>query len=375
MKKLHILPPLTKKYLLERVSQEKIMEFYTKVPVTEDTLIGNSFYSPFREDNNPTCNYWYKEDSKGEIRLKLKDWDGSIEGDIFDIASYCTKIQTRTSQGFKLLLHKIARDFNIHKYNTSQEREILDLQVVEHVRKSELRSFIVHPRTFNRFDKAYWYDRLGISSDLLRLGLVIMVQRLDVEGRDGYYNTIYNYFSKDPAFAYYNGEKNGVKIWKIYFPLRKKTQQKFLTNYSFIQGLHLVESAKIGIITKSYKDVLVYRTFGLIAIAVPSETYLMTKEEFFNFKNKFDIVLTNFDYDPTGIRLANKYKKVHNCQPLMFTKGRFNQPNYGVKDLSEFRELYGYEKTYNLLASLIEKNIDLLDDITNYNYNQLKWIK
>ena len=34
--------------------------------------------------------------------------------------------------------------------------------------------------------------------------------------------------------------------------------------------------------------------FGISAIAVPSETYLMTKDEMFEYKTKFDIIVTNF---------------------------------------------------------------------------------
>ena len=375
MKKLTVLPELTKKYILERVTQEEIMNFYIGVPVNKDTLIGNSFLSPVREDNNPTCNYYYYTDKKGETRLKLSDWNGTLNGDIFDIASCITKINTKNSQGFKLLLHKIASDFLIHKYSDSKERQILENTVNLHLKTAELKVFKVIPRNWNDFDKQYWYDKFDIGSDLLRLGKVIPVQILEIEGKDGYLHPVYKYFAKDPAYAYYGGVINGVTIWKVYFPFRKRGSRRFLTNYAFIQGLDILQCARVCLITKSLKDVLCYKRFGIEAVAVPSETYLMTKDEFFSIKCKFDIVLTNFDYDTAGILLANKYKKVHKCLPLMFTRGKFNQIDFGVKDFSEFREAFGRERTISLIEQILSPYLKDIESINKYNYESLKWIQ
>lgn len=373
--KLEVFPLLTRAYILQRVSEEEIMEFYMHVPVNEITLTGNSFTSPMREDTNATCNYYYAVSSRtGQQRLKFRDWNGSFHGDTFDVASHFTRIKINTSQGFNLLLHKIAYDFKIHKYSDNNERIKLELAVQEYHKRESLRIFKVIPRSWNGFDKKYWWDRFGISSEILKAGRVIPVQELQIEGKDGYFNTAYRYFSKDPAFAYYGGKFEGITLWRIYLPLRKKGS-RFLSNSAFLQGTNLVQPAKIGIITKSLKDVLVYRSLGFIAIAVPSETYLMTKDEYFDFAKNFDIVFTNFDYDRTGIRLANKYKKIHKCFPLMFTKGNHKQPDFGVKDMSEFRETYGKEKSIALIQSVLSKYQDLLDYYNKYNYESLKWLK
>lgn len=376
MAKLGVLPELTKKYILERVTQEEIMEFYTGIPVQDATLIGNSFKSPIRIDNEPTCNYYYKTDNRGETRLRLKDWNGSFNGDIFDVASHFTRIKSNSPQGFKLLLHQVAKDFSIHKYvEGSEDRDKLDIIVNEYLKRVDLKSFKVIPRAWNTYDKQYWYDRFGINSELLRIGKVIPIQELQVEDKDGFLRTVYKYYSKDPAFAYYGGVIEGITLWRIYFPFRKKGSQRFLSNYAFIQGLDIFRPARIGIITKSYKDVLVYKLFGIEAVAVPSETYVMTKDEYFNIKMKCDIVVTNFDYDRTGIRLAQKYKKIHGCLPLMFTKGRYQQPDFGVKDFSEFRERYGVEKTKELINTIVQQYYEQLEQINHYNYHSLKWIQ
>jgi hypothetical protein len=366
-KHLGILPDLTKAYILERIRQEEIMEFYLQVPVNDNTLIGNSFTSPIRNDNNPTCNYYYTND-----KLRLKDWSGQFQGDVFDVASAVTKINIKTSQGFKLLLHQIAKDFKIHKYTSDEERKKLDIVVKEHIKLNNLKIFKVVLRGWNEYDKRYWYDRYNINTELLKLGKVFAVQELHIENKLGYLTETYRYNRQDPAYAYYGGKVNGITIWKIYFPLRKN-KQRFITNYAFIFKANTLPS-RIGIITKSAKDVLTYKSLGLQAEAVPSETYVFTKEEFFNFKSKFDIVFTNFDYDKAGILLANKYKKIHKCPPLMFTRGRFKQPDYGVKDFSDFIDTYGKDKAILLIRTLLDAHQDLFDAITKQQYKLLKRI-
>lgn len=374
MSTLKILPELTKSYILERVSQEEIMEFYNGVPVNNYTLTANSFCSTMRDDDNPTCNYFYKQDRLGNIRLKLTDWRGDFSGDIFDVASFFTQISAKTSQGFKLLLHKVALDFKIHIYADEDERIKLNRVITDYVKVVSTKVFNVIPRKWNNFDKKYWYDDLSVTPELLRIGVVIPVGELEIEGKDGYLHKNYKYSAKDPAYAYYGGRIGTIIQWKIYFPYRGKGGRRFMTNSAFLQGLNIVSPARIGIITKSYKDVLVYKMFGLEAIAVPSETYLMSKDEYFNFKSKFDIVITNFDYDAAGIMLTRKYRKVYKTEPMMFTRGRFNQPDYGVKDMSEFRQTYGEEKTKNLINSLLDKYEEELNTIDRYNYTSLSWI-
>ena len=375
MAKLEVLPELTKKYILERVTQEEIMEYYTGITVNDTTLTGNSFKSIMRDDKNPTCNYYYHTDNKGETRLKLKDWNGSFNGDVFDVASWATKIKTNNAQGFKLLLHQIAKDFRIHKYVEGEERAKLELVVNTYLLHNELKSFKVVPRAWNVYDKHYWYDRFGVASDLLRIGKVIPVAELFIEDKNGYFQSVYKYYAKDAAYAYYGGTLNGITLWKVYFPFRKKGSRKFMGNYAFIQGLDIFKPARIGIITKSYKDVLVFKMYGIEAVAVPSETYVMTKDEVFNIKSKCDVVLTNFDYDKAGILLTQKYKKVHGLLPLMFTRGKHHQPDFGVKDFSEFREVYGHEKTLNLINNIVDQYYEDLQKINKYNYQSLKWIQ
>ena len=72
MENLGLYPKLTKDYILERVSEEEIMEFYMDIPVIDENFYGNSFRNPFRIDDFNTCNYYY---DKKTGKLRFRDLD------------------------------------------------------------------------------------------------------------------------------------------------------------------------------------------------------------------------------------------------------------------------------------------------------------
>jgi putative effector of murein hydrolase LrgA (UPF0299 family) len=64
---------------------------------------------------------------------------------------------------------------------------------------------------------------------------------------------------------------------EIYYPYRKVN--RFTTKRLYLRAYLFFVPSSVGIITKSYKDVLAYSTFNVSAISVPSETYLMKPEK------------------------------------------------------------------------------------------------
>ncbi len=370
---LGIVDKLTIRYILDRVSQEQLMERYLKIKVCDKTLEANSCLSPFRVDNKPTCNYYYTIDVTGYAKLRFKDWGHGFQGDAFDAASEMLRIKTTTPQGMALLLNKIASDFKIHKYKDGEEVEKLEVFYKSYRTQTTLKIFKIEPRAMNSYDIKFWTDMYGIGKDSLRVGNVYMVKKLYIQNENQDLYELYRYRSSDPAYAYYGGKLNGVGLWKIYYPYRKTN--RFTSNYAFIYGEQFFKPAQYGLITKSYKDVICYDTYDISSIAVPSETYVMKPNEIFKLKNKVDILLTNFDYDKAGIILAQKYKKLYGIQPLMLTKGRFQQPHYGAKDFTDFRAINGHKDTLKLIDTIEAKFKDTLDWFDWYNYNSLKNIK
>lgn len=150
-----------------------------------------------------------------------------------------------------------------------------------------------------------------------------------------------------------------------------KSLSKVITNKSFIQGLDTFLPCRIGVVTKSYKDVMVLKEFGIQAICLSSESIPLTTEEYWHTRRYCDFLVSLLDYDKAGIRMANYLKKQFGIKPLMLTRGKYNKPDYGVKDISDFREMYGKQKTLDL----INKSIDHLSDFIEYSkqLNKVLW--
>ena len=370
-------PKLTKEYILERITQEEIMFYYLKIPVNETTCVGSSFRNPFREDNNPTCNFYY--DTSGKLRLR--DFAGDLldrlyNMDVFDVVGRVNNINPNDKQGFKLVQNIIAKDFKIHKYkgNDDEIRKLEDFLVHQKDKKKKIKQIKVVPRAWNRGDEEYWYKKYGISSNTLKRYKVYPVQELYIENNDGYLNHIYSYKYSNPAFAFYGEKEQELHLWKIYFPFHKGTRyNKIISNKQFVHGFEQFLPTRIGVITKSLKDVMLLQEYGIQAVAVSSESTLLAADQMFMLKQYCDIVVSLFDYDAAGIKMANKAKKLYNIQPLMLTRGKYGQPDYGVKDISDFREAYGYNKTKLLINEALNYLSNRIEDANKTRQNCL-WI-
>ena len=376
MNNLGIYPKLTKDYILERISEEEIMWYYTGVPVIEENFYGNAFTSPFRIDTLPTCNYYY---SSKDNKLRLRDFGGASNGhldriynaDIFDAVGFFNKLNPNIPQHFNLILHIIAKDFRLHKYADDEEevKKISEFVLKQRNTKERLKIIKVVPRSWNKGDENYWYKKYGISYSTLKKHKVYPVQELYIEDRVGFLNRYYLYKYNDPAYAYYGGKENGIDIWKIYFPMRKqkKNATKIITNKSFVQGFDTFLPCRIGIITKSYKDVMALKEFGLQSVTLASESTPLSRDEFFKLKSYCDFVVSLLDYDLAGVRMANYLKRTYNVKPFMLTRG------YGTKDFSDFRETYGKERTIMLINQAIDSISDMIEYSKQLN-KQTLWI-
>ena len=377
MKNIKVYPKLTKEYILSKVNQEQVMEFYLKIPVSNDNFFGSAFCNPFREDKNPTCNYYYDERGK----LRVRDFGGDLldrlyNMDIFDVVGHIYNLDSNEKQHFKLIQHIIAKDFKLNIYADRVE-EVIKLDtflVLQKERKRRTKLIKIVPRAWNKQDEFYWYKRYGISYHTLKAHKVIPAQEVWLEDSKGFMNRIYIYTEANPAYAYYGGKENDINLWKVYFPLNTNPKyNKIVTNKQFEQGLDTFLPTKIGIVTKSLKDIMVLKEFNLQAVCVSAESILLSKDTYFTVKSLSGFVVSLMDYDSTGIRMANKLKKAYNIQPLMLTRGRFGTYDYGVKDISDFREAYGKKKTYNLIEQAFEYLSDRFEDLEKQR-QELLWI-
>ena len=377
MRSLNIYPKLTKEYILKNATQESIMQFYLKIPVIESYFIGSSFCNPFRDDNNPTCNYYYDERSK----LRVRDFGGEFTDrlfnmDIFDVVAHIYNLNSNEPQHFKLIQCIIAKDFNLHIYADKKE-EVIKLNnflEIQKTRQRKTKLIKVVPRKWNKQDEFYWYKRYGVSYYTLKDHKVLAVDELWLEDHKGFMNRIYTYNPNNPAYAYYGGKENGINLWKVYFPLNTNPKyNKIITNKQFEQGYDTFLPTNVGIITKSYKDVMVLKEFNIQSVCLASEVSLLSANLYFDVKVLSGFLVSLLDYDRQGILMANKLKHTYNIQPLMLTRGKYQKPDYGVKDISDFREAYGKDKTYKLIQQALEYLEDRFIDLEKQK-QQLLWI-
>jgi DNA primase len=126
---------------------------------------------------------------------------------------------------------------------------------------------------------------------------------------------------------------------------------RFMCEATCLQGYNKIpKEGNNLIITKSYKDVMTLYNFGIAAVAPQAESQIINEEQYIDFSKRFKNVYSMYDFDLTGIRSANKMRKLYNIQPLFLTNGRFNSFNYGSKDPSDFVEKEGpqeFIKTIN----------------------------
>jgi len=304
---IEFLPDIDKQYILKHVSEEEIYKRYFNLDVSFEG--GAKFCSPLRSDRNPTCNFFRHRNSK---EIYLKDHAGHFVGNCFDAVMVyygCT---------FMKALLIIADDFELTKTNV--ERMPIKHQLVER-EKSEIK-FI--KRNWNQEDNDYWKS-YGISEELLEYFNVYAVQNVFLNG-----NLMYTYHKSNPAYAYMFGDDD----IKIYFP--KKKENRFICNTSVTQGYkQLPDKGKMLIITKSMKDILVLYNLGYSAISFQSETKYISEEQYDDLKNRFDEIYSLYDFDLTGIRSANKMRKLYGIPALFFTNGRFGKEDFRAKDVSD----------------------------------------
>jgi len=346
--KFGVFPTLNKDYILKRISQEQIFEHYLGISVVIDKLVK----SPLRKDDNPTCSFYYNITG----RLRFRDFSGHFWGDCFDIVAYILKVDSKNKKAFQLILHTIAKDFKIHKYENNTEIHKYENITRNFFSKKKAKSkliFKIIPRTYNYHDDDYW-NKFNINQNILKHGKVYAAEEIYLS-RDNYnFTRIYKYSLKDPAYCYYGGKGTfDIEDWKVYYPFRKnKGEQRFHTNSSFLQGKHLIIGDKVGIITKAYKDVLSFRSFGLQAVAPSAESVLLSQADYEFMKDRFDVLISCMDFDYAGIKMAQQLKYIYGIKPYMFTNGRFNTINYGSKDFAEYVDNNGNKNTKQLLIKI-----------------------
>ena len=322
-------PKITKSYLLSQYSEETYMEYYLGIKVAKGL-----FCSPLRKDNTPTCSFY--RNKSGE--LIFKDFSGSFYGNFISV------VMEKYHVPYFKALKIIAEDFNLSKKHVDK--------IVQPIKQSTTifkddgpANIRVEVKDFTQ-EELDWWASYGITLDILKKFNAFSCKNIFLNGE--LFKTLY----KDNfMFGYYGGKKDGLELWRIYFP--KQHNYRFLTNWPAkkIQGLkQLKKSGDLCIITKSMKDCMTLYSLGFNAIAPNSENLFISDAVLNKLKSAFKYIIVLYDTDIPGIQNMRKIKKKYKDLYYFYIPR-----HYKAKDISDFYKKYGREETLEFVNKYYEK--------------------
>ena len=315
-------PKITKEFLLSKINQESIMQYYTGQDVNSKKL----FTSVLRKDNHVTCSF-YK--SKSGI-LYMHDFATNEHLDCWNI------VMQLYNCNYYDALNIIAQDFG---FVEGTHKNVSPPKLVNDLKETESSKIQVQIKDFTE-KELKWWNQFGISKKLLKKYHVFSLQHVFLNGQLRFTSS-----EQCPIYGYYFGkDKNHEEKWKIYFPMRQEF--RFLNNVSkkTLQGYHqLPKTGDLLVITKSMKDCISLYGFGIPACAPNSETLFVNDKQLEEFKQRFKHILVVYDQDKPGKHNMWLIRKQH--PELNF----FTMPKDLAKDFTDSVQLVGVDKMKELV--------------------------
>lgn len=276
----------------------------------------NSWFSaPWRTDTDPSLRISYYNDNW--VWVDFGEDPRPKDGISFIMRYYNVDFITAVQKGWQ--------DINIADKHTVKKK------VIKHDSKS-----YCNIRDLLPFELEYWANANITKKDL---------DYFNVYSGEIRHNSIlwHRSIEKDPLFIYMWDKK--TPIYKGYRPFAPTHRLKFYAkNISgHIQGLDkLPDKGNILIITKSYKDVIVWWKLGYPAIAPHSENMFISPFDLYELESRFKHIYINYDNDDTGVKKSIQYSSEHNLK-------YFNLPvSTNCKDPFQFVVCNGYNDLNNL---------------------------
>ena len=315
---------LTKEFILSRINEEEIWSHYG-VPITKGL-----FCSPLRKDKNPTCSIYRNKAG----RLIMKDFGTNWSGDCFAFVSELF------NASFYETLIVIANDFNLIKTDIRKNKAKLEY-TGEKIEENSAAIIQVEIRPFQDYELEWW-AKYGITEETLKKYKVFSCKNVWLNG-----NMFHLEKEGQLVFGYYGGIKDGIELWRIYFPKRKNAKWKFIANWpsSKIQGAKQLDTKNTDllVVQKAMKDLMVMHEYGIPSIAPNSENTPISDKTLAKLKSKYKTIVYWFDNDNPGKEAMGRVKEKHPdiiCYCL---------PDDCEKDISDYRKKHGKKATDKLI--------------------------
>lgn len=341
---------LTVANIRKRVSEIVLWRYY----IGHDFKLNVGFNAPHRIDES--ASFALKFDSKG--RLVFKDFSTGHYGDIFQF------LQVAHNITFIESLWKVNVDFGFNLVNRSNSIVVDSKKKITQKDVSELKTFEksfskIHAtvsfetitRKYNQEDGIFWTS-FGITGKTLLQYNTYAVQHIKKNGV-----IIYTYSKEDPCYAYFFPKTQHVKY---YFPKREKL--RFFGNVNNLEDIQgywqcdikrEITPDKLLVLTKSMKDVMLLREFGIDAISLHGEGHRFEKDFIRHIKKYYPIIISLYDRDKAGIMGAKALWKDHKISPFFIPK------KYKVKDISDMYMTHGKEEVQKYILYLLNQIYNL----------------
>tara|TARA_R110000765_G_scaffold93781_7_gene176817 strand:+ start:13571 stop:14617 length:1047 start_codon:yes stop_codon:yes gene_type:complete len=321
--------------ILKKISDEQIFRHYIG-----DFKLNKAMTSPIRKDNVPSFGLFY---SSHHQKLMFKDHATGAFGDAFDIVRHI----------FGLSLYqacvKINIDFNLG-FRCPEARQGKYEPVIKVAKRNiDLtgdKQLGVKFRKWKQCDYNYWTVKYDINEKQLKYFNIFPIDKAFL-GRD----VIWSHRDDNPIYAYIFF-KDGKYTYKCYRPREKDKRYKWIssTNRTVLQGWdQLPATGDTLILTKSLKDVLVYRTLGFFALSCQNELGMIKDTVIEELRGRFKRIVLNNDFDYAGVTGTNLMKKAYNL-PYFFLQD-FRTRSDGYKDISDYREWHTKDASITLIKN------------------------
>lgn len=324
---------VTRRLVLERVSQECIFEYILKEPVDTE----RKYISPFRVDKNAGCYFRYDNNNV------LWFWDWAAYPNHYDCFQLYEKVMCIPHETvYEHIYHNVKENesYAVSGHSSSSKKRVITKQ----------NSIItILEKNWDKKEIEYWQQygitQIQLDNDKVKPVKAVMISK----GTNNF-----SFQVENMAFAYTDFEK-GHK--KIYQPLNKKG--KWYTNCSADDIGNINKISNYGdllIITKSYKDCRVIRNCGYVdCIWFQNEGMCPSKKSLETLLQKFRKIRLVFDNDRAGIEAADKIReklsKIHNDVKFFHMPEELYEQ--GIKDPSDFVKAESYKK----LKQFLKENV------------------
>lgn len=356
-----------KQYILETYDQIDIFATYLEIPENDINYclqhLSNKISNPLREDKDPSLGFKAILDKQTSMyKLKMYDFaDPYYRGDCFDLVGIIHSLHSNKSLEFITICRDIIHTMQTRTLN----RNIND--IIPKQTHEIFTAIHIEPRLWNKKDINLW-NSFGLLFNEIK-HLVFPLKHSFISNYCDY-----TYTESDPAYAWIVGYYDGKTLYKLYFPFRSGKEQfkpRFKTNNKYypLECIHEIRPADILVITKSYKEKLLikklmYRIKKEHTIEISnftSESIVLSDNFVLKLYDIFPTVVTNTDFDYTGLYTSGKHKRKFGMIRFIPTNGKYNTYDFGGKDLCEIYNKHGdqycvdlIQESYNYIKQTLE---------------------